>query len=214
MIKYRQALRAMFVLSRDPFDFSGLNAMVDAVSQSWFVQTWYRRLIEGTPRPELERLRVLTKRPMDFDWLCGLPENTLGRHYTKFYLDNGLTFYGHEKDLPDLFETFEKDWVTHRFYKIHDILHTIGGFGTDVASELGLQMFDAVNLREPYGIGALASSPYMVLRYGQPVKTVKEILRGYRIGRRAPNLFFVPFEEMWELDIDELRERFGLVDRA
>jgi ubiquinone biosynthesis protein Coq4 len=71
-----------------------------------------------------------------------------------------------------------------------------------------------MNLREPYGLASVAATPYMMLRYGKPVKMLKEMIRGYELSGKAYNLFFAPFEEMWELDFDEVRARVGLIDRA
>lgn len=214
MIKYRQALRAASVLWWKPFEFDSLNLMVDAVSLSWPVQTWYRRMIAKAPRDKVEHLRMLTKRPLDVEALKKLPPNTFGHQYAKFFEEHYISAGGHVGAAPGLVETFERDWVTQRFFKIHDILHAVGGFGTDVPGEMGLQVFNMVNLREPYGIASVAATPYMMMRYGKPVAMVKEMIRGYHVAQRAENLFFAPFEEMWELDFDEARARLGLLDRS
>src|SRR5689334_25295831 len=117
MVKYRQALRAMSVLWWKPFEFDELNMMVDAVSLSWPVQTWYRRMLENAPRAEIEHLRELTKRPIDIDALLSLPENTFGHRYAKFFQEHYIAAGGHVTSVPALKETFERDWVTHRFFK-------------------------------------------------------------------------------------------------
>jgi ubiquinone biosynthesis protein COQ4 len=203
----------MSVLAFRPFEFVALNQMVDAVSLSWPVQAWYRRLIASAPRNQVEQLRELTMRPIDVEALRALPPNTLGRKYLAFLDAHGLSVTGHTTAVPELHETFRQDWVTQRFFKIHDILHTIAGFEGDIAGEMGLQMFNAVNLREPYGMMSVPAAPYMALHYGMPREMIREIIRGYKVGRLAPNLFFVPLEEMWALDIEEARARVGLAGR-
>lgn len=212
MLKVREALKAALVLSRDPFEFESLNRMVDACSLSWPVQAWYRRLLAGVPQDKIDHLRELTRRPLDIAALEKLPENTFGHRYAKFFEEHAIAAGGHTQAIPALWETFEKDWVTHRFFKIHDILHALVGFGTTVPAEMGLQMFDFVNLREPYGGLAVLSTPYMMLHYGQPVEMLREIARGYALGRRTRNLFFAPLEEMWAMDFDEARRALGLAD--
>jgi ubiquinone biosynthesis protein COQ4 len=212
MLKVRQAIWAGLRLARDPFEFQSLNAMVDAVSLSWPVQAWYRRLVAGVPREKLDHLRALTRRPIDFEALARMPENTFGYRYAKFFDEHGIKTQGHIESVPELMETFAQDWVTHRLFKIHDILHCIAGFGADVPAEMGLQMFDFVNLREPYGLLAVLAYPYMVAHYGQPVQMAREIARGYTLGRRAGNLFFAPFEEMWAMDYDDARKLLGFAD--
>jgi ubiquinone biosynthesis protein Coq4 len=214
MVKYRQALRAMSVLWWKPFEFDALNLMVDAVSLSWPVQTWYRRMIERAPKETVEHLRELTKQPLEIDELLKLPENTFGYQYAVFFKEHYIAAGGHVGAAPGLVETFERDWVTHRFFKIHDILHALVGFGVDVPAEMGLQVFNMMNLREPYGIASVAATPYMMLRYGQPVKMVKQMIRGYQLSGKAYNLFFAPFEEMWEVDFNEVRARLGLAEAS
>src|SRR6185437_13943248 len=142
-----------------------LNKMVDACSLSWPVQAWYRLLLRGEPREKLDHLRELTRRPLRVDALAALPEGTFGHRYALFFEEHRISFGGHMSSTPELDETFAADWVTHRFFKIHDILHCVAGFGTTVPNEMGLQMFDFVNLREPYGILAVVAAPYMVLHY-------------------------------------------------
>ena len=213
MLKYRQALRAASVLMRQPFEFVALNAMTDAVSLSWPVQWWYRRLIKDVPQRTLDYLRELTRRPIDFDALERMPESTLGHQYIKFMKESGIPINGHVKAVPALRETFEKDWVTQRFFKIHDILHVVAGFDATVQGEMGLQMFDARNLREPYGIASVASTPYMMLIYGGPARMLREIARGWEVGSRGDNLFFAPFEEMWGWDLADVRVACGLAPR-
>ena len=210
MIKYRQALEAMWVLAREPFEFVALNKMTDAVSLSGPTQWWYRRLLADKPAEQLAYLRELTRRPIDVEYLTGLPENTLGYQYAAFCEANGITPGGHVAAVPQLVDTFAKDWVTHRFFKIHDVLHVVGGFGADVPGEMGLQMFDALNLREPYGIGAILSTPYMMLFYGQPVRMIRQIIRGARIAASGQNLFFAPLEDMWEWDLEAVRGHLGI----
>lgn len=209
MLKYRQALGAMSVLMRDPFEFVALNEMTDAVSLSWPVQWWYRRLVKDVPASVLDHLRELTRQPLDPDALGKLPKNTFGYGFHRFCAEHNITANGHVKAVPQLRETFEKDWVTQRFFKIHDILHAAVGFGTTVAGEMGLQMFDARNLREPYGIMAVAGTPYMIMRYGQPLEMLREIVRGWKLGGATGNLFFVPFEEMWDWDYEDMRAYLG-----
>jgi ubiquinone biosynthesis protein Coq4 len=53
-----------------------------------------------------------------------------------------------------------------------------------------------------------------MLRYGKPVQMMKEMIRGYELSGKAYNLFFAPFEEMWELDFEEVRARLGLIERT
>jgi ubiquinone biosynthesis protein Coq4 len=74
---------------------------------------------------------------------------------------------------------------------------------------MGLQVFNMMNLREPYGIASVAATPYMMMRYGKPVAMVKEMIRGYKLSQQSYNLFFAPFEDMWELDFNDVRKRLG-----
>jgi ubiquinone biosynthesis protein Coq4 len=109
MVKYGQALRAMSVLWWKPFEFDSLNLMVDAVSLSWPVQTWYRRMIEQAPREEVEHLRQLTKKPIDIEALKKMPKNTFGYQYAIFFekhysgFSRSTTFCTQSLDLERMF---------------------------------------------------------------------------------------------------------------
>jgi ubiquinone biosynthesis protein Coq4 len=39
------------------------------------------------------------------------------------------------------------------------------------------------------------------------------MIRGFELSGKAHNLFFAPFEDMWELDFEEVRARLGLEEK-
>jgi hypothetical protein len=79
---------------------------------------------------------------------------------------------------------------------------------------MGLQVFNLRNYQEPFGALALASLPYAALVRGDAPGMIREMVRGWRLGRDLPNLFLSPIEELLALDLDEARARLGIPEGA
>ena len=77
-------------------------------------------------RPRIDRTHV------DFDGLRKLPDGTLGREYTRFLDENGIT--------PDAFEELPRvgdpraAWLMLRLRQTHDLWHVLTGYRPDVDS--------------------------------------------------------------------------------
>jgi ubiquinone biosynthesis protein COQ4 len=169
-------------------------------------------MVADLPERERERLRELTLRPIDHVALLRLPEGTLGHAYAAFLRDRELSPTAQIDAFPEIAGAFERDWVFARFARVHDIHHALLGFGAGPHEELGLQAFNARNFREPHAFLAMVSLPVCALRYGDPARFLREVARGWRLGGMLPNLMTVPFEEMFEMDVDAARAQLFVPD--
>jgi ubiquinone biosynthesis protein COQ4 len=210
-IKYRQALRATLTLLRDPNDFPALAKLADALAR-WSLRLWpYRRMIDKLPPEEVEHLRELTARPLDLDALLRLPENTFGHGYAAFLRRNRIDPDGAIKAYPPIAHAFAADWLLMRFLRTHDMHHFLLGWSFDFANELGLQFFIVRNFQELYGALAIGSLPVsLVTHRGEARQILHEVVRGWDLGGKVPNLFWVPFEDMYERDLESVRAELGL----
>jgi ubiquinone biosynthesis protein Coq4 len=213
-IKYRQLVVAVYELLKDPFDFPPAVRLCDAVADTWVIRTLYQRMVADLPDEERSRLRELTRRPIDLDALRVLPPNTFGHCYAKFFEHRKLSPTAQVDAWPAIAQVFEKDWVMYRFPRVHDMHHLLLGFDIDAHGEMGLQMFNVRNFREPFGTLAMASFPWTAALYGDPLRMLREIERGYRLARHTKNLLTAPLEEYFERDIDDVRAELGIVTRA
>jgi ubiquinone biosynthesis protein COQ4 len=209
-LKYLQALSALSTLIRDPFDFPATMRFVDAVNDVWLVPHLHRRMLAGIPAGAVEHLRALTFRPIDLEALQRLPEGTLGRAYAAFIDGHRLSDTAQVDAFMPMATTLERSWFLKRFAWVHDIHHVLLGFDVDISAEMGLQIFNLRNFSEPFAALAAASLPLSLLRYGEAPRILREVARGWTLAGAVPNLFIVPFEEMFDTPLDDLRRTLGI----
>lgn len=160
----------------------------------------------------------------DLPALGTMPEGSLGKSYFDFatspkalpgYLISGIMH------MDDAYE--RADWpndskyVFSRIANSHDLIHMLSGYGADLASE-------AININFTIGltknvllrpftvffalVSALALRPTVGL--GPWMKAMEE---GYRRGRATADrypLYCIPFEDMLQLPVEEVRQRLGV----
>lgn len=209
-LKATQALRAAAVLVRDPFDFPASIQLADALAGWSVVQRLHERMLKGLDPERVAYLRELTLKPLDLEALGRLPENTFGYRYAAFMREHGLDMNPQVQVHPPFAKLLEENWLVARHARLHDLHHVLTGWEVKPPDELGLLVFNTRNFREPFGILALASVPIAVARHGEPARMLREVWRGWRLGREAENLFQTPLEEYLELDLDEVRRRLRL----
>jgi ubiquinone biosynthesis protein Coq4 len=122
--------------------------------------------------------------------------------------------------IPTLPDDDDAKYVRAHLYETHDLWHVATGFGTDVAGELGLQAFYQAQLPGKLPAAILASGflNTLVFSFAQRDVRLREIARGWLLGRRSRPLFGVRWDDLMALPLDEARARLGLdvaaVDRA
>ena len=145
---------------------------------------------------------------VDLERLRGLAPGTFGRKVADFYDANGLT----PAAIPTIEALDDASYVTAHLYETHDVWHVATGFGTDVAEELGLQAVYAAQfpgwLAPILIAGGLVQAALWV--HGDFTPRLAAVARGFAMGRGCRPLFGVPWDQMWELPIEEVRDRLGL----
>jgi ubiquinone biosynthesis protein Coq4 len=147
----------------------------------------------------------------DLDVLARLPEGTLGRVFAVHMRDNGLSLDA----IPSLPAVDDVEFFRAHMFETHDVWHAVTGFSTDLAGELGLQAFYLAQLpgRFPAVLlgGGLLNTALFAWDDREP--RMREIVRGWLLGRRAQPLFGADWASLWSTPMGEVRARFG-VDRA
>jgi ubiquinone biosynthesis protein Coq4 len=155
--------------------------------------------------------KALAERPhvhLDLKTLRALPTGTLGREYALMMDRNGLD----PASIPTLPDDDEGKYVRSHLYETHDLWHVATGFSTDVAGELGLQAFYQAQLpgKLPAAILAAGFVNTLIYSFGDRDARLREIARGWLLGRRSRPLFGVRWDDYVALPLDEVRARLGI----
>lgn len=160
-------------------------------------------------RPDL--LAVLSDRKA----LAAMPDGSFGRAYLDFtsrYRFDAQAF----EALHDTASMGERlgwdDEVTYlimRGLQLHDLWHVLGGYGPDYAGEGGNSAFTYGQL--PSLATGMLRSMFWPFSGGTPRKRWHTFLgEAARRGRNADNLMVLPYEELLERALAEVREETGV----
>lgn len=163
-------------------------------------------------RPEVAAF-LAQRRPVlrfEITTLRAMPEGSLGRHFAAFLDQRGL-------DPTGLYHSDDDAQAEHIRFKLHmershDLWHTVLGFDTDVAGELGLQAFTMAQLASPLGYMIL-SAGLLNTMFKAPAdgdRRMEAITRGWQLGRRLRPLFGADWRSMIGWPIEQVREHFGV----
>ncbi|MBX3219705.1 MAG: hypothetical protein KF795_04240 [Labilithrix sp.] len=194
-------LGALRILARDHGRLDQVLVMTQALNAGTVARavTRFSASEEGrrffAERPRIDRAHV------DFDALRQLPEGTLGREYTRFLDDNGISPDAFE-ELPALADE-RAAWIMLRMRQTHDLWHVLTGYTPDVRGELLLQAFTYAQIRAP---SALFLAVFGSLRWMKLGGAHFAALRhAYRRGAATSFLPTFRWEEHWTTPVTELR---------
>jgi ubiquinone biosynthesis protein Coq4 len=203
-----RAARGVFRLVKDPTRLEEVFVLANGVEGGDFAD----ELIAAF-KSKPEHVDALERRPrlgkVDLDALQRLPLGTLGRTFADDVRRLGIDLDDIEK--IDTVKT-EFDFIRAHMRETHDIWHTATGFKTDVAGELGLQAFYLAQFQAPLSAILLAVGMLNTFFYAMDDRDarMREIVRGWLLGKRARSLFGVEWAKLWELPLAEVRRRHRL----
>ncbi len=211
-----QLLKAIVTLSKNPDQTGEVFSILDSIARSlpdserkkygdiFLSYLGFKELYMAKQHPDM---------PYEIDQLLLLPENTLGHHYARHMRDNNLNpeFY------PEVKGNSPLQFARLRLLKTHDILHTISGFNTSHAGELGLQAFYLAQFpASPFPVAILASGFLGLLQsknFNERGEVMEHISKGYERGKAAKPILFRKWEDDWESDIEGLRNNLNITLR-
>jgi len=153
---------------------------------------------EGLHKLELDKLKS-----------CGA--NSFGRDVYDFYTERNLHIY----PMKDVENMSAEIYVSERIRKIHDLLHVILGFDTDLIGEAKVNAFVANQLRMPMSFLIICG---IILKYffSQPLQfraLINEIIEGWETGNQFQNFLSVDWDEKLDLPIEEVKRSFSIQKR-
>jgi ubiquinone biosynthesis protein COQ4 len=213
-IRLGVALRALWRLARDNDDTTHVFAIVDALRGDSDVRNVERLRESEIGRAILAERRTLLDVLANRERLRALPEGSVGRVYLAFMEREGLTAdglaaasdEGHRQRSfdPDV-RTFA-DWARDS----HDLWHVLTGYGRDPLGELCLLGVLYSQIRNA-GTAFIAVLGLLQVPFEYPgAPSVRAVLQGFAIGRRAQWMIAQDWEALLPLPIDEVRARLGL----
>lgn len=155
---------------------------------------------------------ALRERPrlglLDLDGLRALPATALGGAYVRFLDRNAIV----PDSIPALPGTGDIEYVLAHYYETHDLWHVLTGFDADPAGELGVQAFLLAQSRAflPLFVIAAALVNTALYAYGDKVRRLDAITRGWALGRAATPLAGVDWRAHLEQPLADVRARYGL----
>lgn len=197
----RTVVRTLATLARDP----GRLDQVLVLGQTVNLPTVARAIdrVEKDPAGHalLEEQPRIDRAHVDLDALRALPDGTLGREYTRFLDDNGITPDAFEA-LPDVGDP-RAAYMMLRVRQTHDLWHVLTGYAADVRGELLLQAFTYGQTRAPSAllIAGLGTLRWAFKWPGQ----LKALREAFRRGERTGFLPTFRWESHWSKPVTELR---------
>lgn len=163
-------------------------------------------------RPEVAAFLARQAPPFraDLPALRRLPDGTLGGAFARFLDDRGFDATGlYHSDVAGEAEILR---IKSHLERTHDLWHTLLGFDTDVAGELGLQAFMVAQFGSPLSLVILAAGLLntTLLAPGDAARRMEAISRGWQLGRRVRPLFGADWPALLARPLSEVRAQFGV----
>ena len=197
----RTVVRTLATLARDPGRLDQVLVLAQTVNLPAVARAMDRLEHDEAGQALLAEQPRIDRSHVDLDALRRLPEGTLGREYTRFLDDNGIT--------PDVFESPpdvgdpRAAYVMLRLRQTHDLWHVLTGYAPDVRGEILLQAFTYAQLRAP---SALIIAAFGTLRFAFKWQGQGKALReAFARGERAGALATFRWENHWSTPVTELR---------
>lgn len=175
----------------------------------------YKLELVGGMEPDDPRMRELLApvagyHPrVDLDALADLAPGSLGREYADHMRLYGLRPLNVSPQLLELARAYP---LGARYLVTHDLFHTVLGFDTSAAGEVGVYAFAAGQRYSPgltraYRSSVVAFTLYRPHRIGDLLRARRW---GLAMGRAAAPLITCRFEERWEQPLADLRAEYRI----
>lgn len=159
------------------------------------------------------RPRLRPTMGIDLDEMATLPDGTLGKELWRHMTDNGIT------DDVDVNMGFcvgdgDTEYAKVRYRETHDIRHLLLDRSVNVHDEIIVQFFQLAQHFNWLSIVIISAG---LIKHGffegaQPTKELfVDGVKAFRSGFDAEYLLGLPWEEMWDQQLEELRARYGVI---
>lgn len=155
------------------------------------------------PMPELIRLETL----------AACPAGSLGREFHDLIVDNKFDLEVLDRDeigLANLPQPLA--YLNTRMLQAHDLWHITGNYETTSLHEIAISAFQMAQFGHNYSAQFLSITT--VIAADQPNAGYRVLLdtitSAWLHGRQSPALILIPWEDIWHLPVETIRETYGL----
>ncbi|MCG8592424.1 MAG: ubiquinone biosynthesis protein COQ4 [Proteobacteria bacterium] len=174
-----------------------------------------RCMNDPTARRILEEGKSLHPVLLDFDRLRALPEGSLGHEYARFMDDNDIDIVSFaEASWKNMVrEDYANDaaWaLANRLRDIHEIVHVISGYGTDVLGEMCELVFNIREDPRPKAAWlAVKTNIVKFRRMGAP-QAEAVIREAHARGQQAGLMVGTDWEALLDWPLDDVRQKLHI----
>ena len=206
------AWRALRRLIQDPEDTAQVFEIIRAIGGR-AIERGFRRFRLTPVGEKILREKInLVDTLKDREYLATLPRESLGQAYLHFTASQHLTADG----LVDASEDHTEEMLdpnvklyAERLRDMHDLWHTLTGYGRDELGEACLLAFTYAQTRNR-GIALIVLFAGLEIRKSIGISVFRAICRGYRDGRKATWLPQQDFEALLKHPISEVRKELNI----
>jgi ubiquinone biosynthesis protein Coq4 len=192
------------------YDFDDLALVQDGLDGPAFRTAADKMLADPEGARMMAERTELSLRTVDWYRLSQLPIDTLGYNLWHHFYANEL-FYEVVLGPPIVRWDDETEYAKRRYRATHDLRHVMVGLGPAPHEEVLLQTFQYNQL--PQKLSWLIVF-FGTLKHGLVDGFWRELADGLPKARRSAIdgqfLSNVPFEELWEVPLEEVRRQFGI----
>lgn len=138
-----------------------------------------------------------------------MPEKSLGWCVHRRLESLGINFLVDQDKIPE--NQTDKEYSLYRFFRLHDVHHTVLGLPITVAGEAAASSFYASTRSVPSDIANLSS--WMLRSSYEPSERRQiwdAIAFGIEVGKRVPDLFTQRWEDGWEIPMTAWHDALGI----
>lgn len=209
-----RAVRAFAKLVEDKEDTSQVFEIIEALSGRSLQKNYYRML--RTAKGGQQAYAGLELAPYfdDPDWLGRFGEGTVGAAYRAFRAERDLTVEGLAAEAQKVNVSVEAPhpiaWFARRIRDVHDLWHTITGYGTDALGEACLLGFTYAQVPNGGVAFIVVGAANEFRKTKAPYPYVRAILEGYRHGKRAERLIDEDYLALLGEPLEDVRRRLKI----
>ena len=204
----RLLLKSFIAVVRDP---TRTDQLFNVISDSRLSNSVSYEIAMGKLNANPQCLQLIKERyarNWNLDELLQLPQDSLGYIYAKQMRADNLDI--------DYYQVLPGDtdhvYVQMRSRRTHDIWHTLTGFDTSYAGEVGLQAFSFTQFHSRLSVVIICMF-LLHTSFFKPKElpeVIKAMISGFQMGFDCESLFAEKYEENWHIKLTDYRTQLKL----